>query len=131
ELVFSKLLGGPGADLPYDVAVDDNGVSYVTGLRATSQTDFPLQEPFLIAVDADGETLFDMTLPFYVFPRSLAVDAQGMVYVAGRTTGEPDAIAALERDIEDAEDGLILKIDPASQQVLQTTILGGRLDDAV
>jgi len=42
-LIYSTYLGGNSADYGYDIAVDDDGAAYVTGV--TSSANFPTQDP--------------------------------------------------------------------------------------
>jgi uncharacterized repeat protein (TIGR01451 family) len=98
SLVYATYLGGNGGDSGYAVAVDAAGNAYVGG--ATSSTNFPttpgsfqparesLTDAFLTKLNPTGTALVYST---YVGGKgseeasSVAVDAAGAAYVAGRT----------------------------------------------
>lgn len=95
ELLFSTFLGGSGTDEALAVAVDAEGAIYVVG--STSSTDFPTKnafqatrsgsfDAFVTKIDAGGGSIvFSSYLGGSATDtaRDVAVDADGMVYVAG------------------------------------------------
>lgn len=42
SLIYASFIGGSGADMGYDIAVDLNGYAYVTGYTASSEASFPV-----------------------------------------------------------------------------------------
>ena len=104
SLVYSTFLGGSGilGTEANAIAVDSQGLAYVTGF--TCSTDFPTSSNFLQAANAGGQDAFVSVLdpsqsgaPSLTFSSylggsgsdagsSIAVDSQGLVYVAGSTT---------------------------------------------
>src|SRR5215217_907084 len=100
-LAYSTFLGGTTDDQGFDIAVDGNGSSYVTG-RTTSE-DFPTtrgafdrtlggsQDAFVTKLNASGSglaysTFLGGTTDDQGF--DIAVDGNGRAYVTGRTTSE-------------------------------------------
>ncbi|HTC87047.1 MAG TPA: SBBP repeat-containing protein [Bryobacteraceae bacterium] len=99
RVIYGSYLGGGYDDGIFAIAVDPTGVLYVTGESASPS--FPTAGPpyqggsaggfdaFVAKVSADGRTLLYSSLfggAGKDTPLSLALDAQGMVYIAGETT---------------------------------------------
>jgi len=104
SLVYSTFLGGSGilGSEANAIAVDSRGLAYVTGF--TCSTDFPTSSNFLQAANAGGQDAFvsvldpsqsgsaSLTFSSYLggsgsdAGSAIAVDSQGLVYVAGSTT---------------------------------------------
>jgi hypothetical protein len=98
SLVYSTLVGGMELDYASGLAVDSEGVAYITG--ATMSTDYPtspdaldrllnsLYDVFVTVVSPDGGSLFYSTyLPgiAFDFPGAIATDNAGGVVVVGST----------------------------------------------
>src|SRR4051794_19418480 len=85
---FSTYLGGAGTDIPTAIATGPDGSIYVTGIGSS---DFPQAQSlensgngaFLAKLAPDGATLTYSTVIGGFFPRAIAVDASGQVYLAG------------------------------------------------
>ncbi len=98
EILFSTYIGGEGNDRATDVAVDAQGIPYVTG--ETSSLMFPTQNPlqatlhgpsdaFVLKLAADGSSLLYSTYLGGSGPdhaNGLIVDAQGQAALTGTTT---------------------------------------------
>jgi hypothetical protein len=99
-VVYSTYLGGNGSDWAEDLAVDPAGNAYTTG--RTGSADFPTTanavqatsggstDAFMSKLAPDGATLLYSTFLGGVdveTGRSIAVDASGMAYVSGTTSG--------------------------------------------
>ncbi len=105
ELLYSTFLGGSGIDFAYDIAVDTAGYAYITG--ETLSADFPMdatvggspapgydqsyngmEDAFVVKLNRTGTELMYTTFLGDIAPdygRSIAVDSDGYVYVAGFT----------------------------------------------
>ncbi len=133
-LVYSTLLGGTEYDQGLAIAVDSAGRAYASGL--TTSTDFPLAHPiqsanlganaFVTELGPNGNTLLFSTYlggsrPDFDFSsfqpaKGIAVDAQGNIYVTGRTDAKdfPSTIGAIQPKIAGGGDAFISKISPAN-----------------
>lgn len=97
SLKYSTYIGGSVGEVGWNIAVDKNGNAYVTGW--TSSPDFPLMNPynstlkgnydvFVVELSAEGNSLIYST--FFggtdeEFGDGIAVDTNGIVYIAGVT----------------------------------------------
>ncbi len=98
-LVYSTFLGGSDSDLGYDIAVDESGAAYISGL--TPSSDYPTtagafdvtlnggRDIFVTKLDAAGSAMVYSThlggSSYYDVGGSIAVDASGAAYVGGWT----------------------------------------------
>jgi hypothetical protein len=144
-LSYSTYLGGTATDSIYDIALDNAGNTYLTGL--TNASNFPVQDPyqpnlrgeqdaFVTKLNASGTGLIFST---YLggsggyFNRGIdvgsgvAVDTTGNVYVVGSTYGGfPIAGPAFQNTYGgDITDGFVAKLNPAGNSLLYSTYLGG------
>jgi hypothetical protein len=132
-LIFSTFLGGTSNDYGHSLAVDDNGDVYVTGYAGDGTPDFPTTtgaynethnggvDVIVSKLSANGSTMI-----FSTFlggsgddkGNSIAVDANGDIYVAGTTidstTDFPSTTGAYDETPNGGADVLvsILKIKP-------------------
>jgi Thrombospondin type 3 repeat/Beta-propeller repeat len=135
-LVYSTLLGGSSDDLPWDVAVDPDGNSYVTG-RAYYDGTFPTTPgaydtasqsgAFATKVNASGTALVYSTFlggNYSDFGYGIAIDESRNAYVAGADTTAEDS---------GSSDAFLKKLDPAGSALLYETTLGAenRYEQAV
>jgi uncharacterized protein (TIGR03437 family) len=96
QLLWTTYLGGNGYHSVSGLAVDASGNAYVTGL--TAATDFPITSgamqtsgrAFVSKISADGTQLLASTYfgGAATFPRAIAVDRAGAVYLAGSHHGD-------------------------------------------
>lgn len=97
-LSFSTYLGGSSSDIPFDMAVDSNGNSYITG--STSSSNFPTKNAYNATYGGNGVddaflTKFyaNHTVAFSTYlggsnvddSFGITVDANGNSYIAGDT----------------------------------------------
>jgi len=140
-LSYSTFLGGTGSDEAHDIAVDQGGEAYVTGI--TLSADYPTTpgafEPsfnggegdaFVTKLDAAGSALSYST--FLGGKASdegfgLAVDGEGRAYVTGITlsTDYPTTPGAFERSFNGRGDAFVTKLDASGSALSYSTFLGG------
>ncbi|MPZ67964.1 MAG: hypothetical protein GEU71_00345 [Actinobacteria bacterium] len=137
-LVYSTYLGGTGSDTGYAIAVDQEGVAYVTG--TTNSTDFPTQAPFqgskagaadafVIRLNRTGSTLIYST---YLggsnddLGYGIAVDSSGAAYATGSTTSTDfPTQAPFQGSNAGSRDAFVTKLNPMGSALVYSTYLGG------
>lgn len=151
-LSYSTYLGGSNVENPYDIAVDQYGNTYITGV--TGSLDFPvtpnpLQDTNRGTGDGDpscnlhcnvfiakiGPTGTDLVYATYLggtnmdSARGIAVDASGSVYITGYTysTDFPTQ-TPLQLDSSHV-DTFIAKVNPEGTELAYSTYLGGNSHD--
>lgn len=140
EPVFTVTFGGLEDDTPTDVAVDETGRIYVSGV--TKSDAFPttvgaydrgLSGPtdgFVVRINQAGTNL---ELGTYLGGNQfetlggLAVDAAGAVYVAGSTQSDdfPISPGAFDASRDGLRDAFVTKLDPTFGSIAYSTLLGG------
>ena len=147
KLVYCTYLGGTGMNLyTNNIVVDAPGCVYVGGM--TTSLDFPTTEnafqrtyrggsgergtgdAFLVKLNPAGTALEYAT---YVggsgdeVGRSIALDRDGNVWLAGETTSTdfPMTADALSRQNKGGTDGFFVKINPRSGKLIYSSLLGG------
>ena len=144
---YVTYLGGSGNDEASGIAVDAAGHAYVTGY--TESADFPTtagayrtaigisnHDGFVTKLDATGSALMYSTFlgsNGSTNPAGIAVDAQGLAYVAGGTfaTNLPSNNFAAWQTPNGKSDGFLMKLDAAGTSVLFGSAIGGFDDDRV
>jgi hypothetical protein len=128
KLVYSTFLGGSSRDRGNAVAVDAAGRAYVTG--ATASSDFPTtrgalalryrgaDDGFVTKLNAKGSGLVSSTYlggTALDFGRSIALDARGRAYVAGRTESPDFATTAnaLRPSAAGGREAFVTKLEPS------------------
>ncbi len=146
-LVYSTYLGGTGNtinlsgnDVCTGIAIDSSGNAYVAG--ETRSTDFPtanalqatygggLFEGFLTKLNPAGNALVYSTFiggDTFDSANSVAVDAAGNAYVAGRTTSSNFAtVNPIQATFAGGgSDCFIMKLNAAGSAIIYSTYLGG------
>lgn len=87
-LVYSTYLGGTSADIPGGIAVDGNGLAYVTGLTASA--DFP------VTTANAFQSTYGSGATFNAFLAKLSADGQSLLYstyLGGNADDEGAAVA--------------------------------------
>ena len=144
-LVYSTYLGGSGADVGRDIAVDSAGNAYVTGI--TGSPNFPTANPlqsmgagfsdaFVAKFNAAGSALVYAT---YLGgnsndrPDGIAVDSAGNAYLAGFTqsTNFPTANAFQSTGGGDFGDAFVTKLNATGSALVYSTYLGGSSSENV
>jgi uncharacterized protein (TIGR03437 family) len=145
--------GGGGQDQPLAATLDPQGNLLIAG--QTTSPDFPLRNAlfsqtapsspagFLARVDPNtGQLLYstrlggqasELNFRLGTAVHALAVDPAGNIYAAGRTTAadfpvSPDAFqksGALSTPFGPRPYGFVLKLSPAGERLLYSTLLGG------
>jgi hypothetical protein len=142
SLVYATYLGGEGADVAHDIAVDADGQAHVTGF--TDSRSFPLvapfdstivgQEVFVTKLNRQGSNLLFST--FLGGARadlgfSIAVDGAGAEYVAGSTASTDfPVVNPFQAALGGRKDAFVAKIDPFTSTLLWSSYFGGQDNDA-
>ncbi|HSK72208.1 MAG TPA: SBBP repeat-containing protein, partial [Pyrinomonadaceae bacterium] len=146
-LVYSTYLGGSGSDLGTDIAVDGEGNAYITGL--TWSANFPVKnavksvadtnrgDVFVTQINSSGsEIVFSTFIGGSVgdIGHGIDIDNQGNVYVTGVTGASIDfndfpTVNAYDNTFGGTDDVFLLKLNPAGNQLLYSTYLGGSNTD--
>ena len=147
-LAYSTYLGGAGNnDRLTDVAVDDEGAAYISGL--TDSTDFPTQDPFqgdkglfdalVIKVNPDSGGAVSLAYSTYISGGkdddgiSIAVDDAGAAYLMGNTDSFDLVVNNGFQTDQPKKDVFVFKLEPDSGGAVGldwSTYLGGSLDDS-
>jgi hypothetical protein len=148
EILYSTFIGGSDDDESvYDIAVDDEGSVYITGI--TTSDDFPTTpgafdrtynggetDGFVAKLSPDGSELLYST---YIggsegdFPNALVVGSNGECYVVGVTYSEDFPIDT-PNDQESCytqsgrTDGFVFKLDENGSSIGHSMYLGGEGD---
>ncbi|MGH9940491.1 MAG: SBBP repeat-containing protein, partial [Blastocatellia bacterium] len=142
-LVYATYLGGSGLDQGLDIAVDQAGSAYVTGV--TSSTDFNTRQPLQPNNNGGGDAFIsklsatgaDLVYSTYFgggandAGYSIAVDGGGAAYITGLTGSTNLQVQnPVQSGNRGEEDAFIAKINPAGGAVVYATYLGGGKSDA-
>ncbi len=147
EILFSTYIGGEGDDRATGVAVDDQGMPYVTG-ETTSLT-FPTQNPlqetregpsdaFVLKLAADGASLLYSTYLGGSGPdhaNAIVVNQEGQASLTGTTTSPNfPTINAIDDRLGSGEattqsDVFVTTLDAQGATLMFSTLLGGTGSD--
>jgi hypothetical protein len=139
DVVYSTYLGNSSRDEGHAVAVDADGIAYITGF--TDSVDFPLEDAlddtlngtrdcFVSVISDSGDSLISST---YIGGDSIdsaeciSVDSQGQIFIAGSTSSSDFPIT--EGAHHGGYDAFILKMNLSS--IICCSCLGGSHDDTV
>ena len=143
--VYSTLLGGGSDDEGRGIAVDPNGVAYVTG--TTLSDSFPQLntiyqnsrhggvDAFLTAVNAQGTNLIYSTFlggALSDFGYAVALDPSNAVYVAGKTasTDFPTTGTSYQKNYAGGDNDIfVAKFQPGKADVAYVTYIGSSGSD--
>jgi hypothetical protein len=154
NLIYSTFLGGGDVDTGYGIAVDSTGAAYVTGF--TRSTNFPKSsKPFQGSLDRGNSSIpmgdafvtklspggASLTYSTYLGGGNadagfaIAVDADGDACVTGGTlSGGFPILNPVQTSCRSCSDGLrdafVSKFGPAGTNLVYSTFLGGKGDDA-
>ncbi|MGE0130295.1 MAG: SBBP repeat-containing protein [Blastocatellales bacterium] len=142
SMVYATYFGGSGLDQGLDIAVDQVGAAYVTGV--TASTDFSVRQPvqpnnrgggdaFIAKLSATGG---DLVYSTYFggggndAGYSIAIDGAGAAYITGLTGSTNLPLQnPLQSNNRGEEDAFIAKINAAGSAVVYATYLGGAKSD--
>ncbi|MEQ1948056.1 MAG: SBBP repeat-containing protein [Bryobacteraceae bacterium] len=140
SLVFSTYFGGTLSEDVRAIALYGGNV-YIAG--STPSSDLPMMNPIDSASRAGTEifiSAFDITksgtdtlvASTYIdasasdYPRSMAMDASGIIYVAGVSYSPDMPTPGAYQSVNSGDgDGFLLKVDLANKQILYGTYIGG------
>ena len=149
QLVYFSYLGGSNIDVPYGIAVDQNGIAYMTG--STSSTDFPIVGN---AVQTTGPVTVSQAWVAVINPalyggvsllystflggqtgnnvgNAIALDSFDNIYVVGTTasTDFPVTASAYAGILYGPTDAFLTELSIYSTTVLYSTYIGAEQDD--
>ncbi len=146
SLLYATFLGGSsGAEIVFDIAVDDAGNTYLAG--STESEDFPVtsgapqpvfqggdEDGYLAKLNASGSELIFATFLGGVEKDSVAgvaVAPDGSIYITGRTesVGFPTTLDSFQPSLRGGQDGYVARLDATGSALLYSTFLGGERDD--
>ncbi len=135
-LVYSTYLGGSADDYGRAVALNDSGYAYLTGTSFSS--DFPTQDPYLTAQGGSDVFLAILTpsgdsLEYSThlggsdddYPRGLALDHSGCVYLTGATQSDDFPILNPYQTDPPGDDAFVTKFVSSGASLAYSTYLGG------
>lgn len=139
SVVFSRLIGGGGANKGFAVTVDSQDNVYVAGSttgKLTSGDVFSGQDSFVTKFAKDGKELFTVQLDRTTIDeaRAITTDAAGNIYVAGTTAGtiSSTTTSSGKNDIYLVKiDGAPRTVEGLTTRVLETVQLGTTENDSV
>jgi hypothetical protein len=137
--IYVTYIGGSNYDQIFDIAVDDAGLVYVSGV--TTSADFPVVAPprlapgfggvdaFFAVLSADGASILSSA---YLGPTEssdaveIAVDSSGAIYVAGSTRSQAfPVVGGVQQQLRNIQDAFVVKIAADRSAILYATLLGG------
>lgn len=141
-ILYSTYLGGNGGDHGYAIAVNGAGNAYVTG--NTTSTNFPTLGAFQSS-NAGGTDAFIFELNTagngLIFSSymggsgdddgtGITLDSSGNIYAAGYTkSANLLTVNPIQSNNAGGYDAFVMKLNPAGNQILFSTYLGGTGDD--
>jgi hypothetical protein len=144
SILYAVLFGGGNLDKGYDVAVDDLGNAYVTGV--TASTDFPTQnavqsesgggfDAFVAKFSPSGSVVYSTYLGGSADDNlsasvsggiAIATDDDGNVYVTGDTESTDfPTVNAFQPSLSGAQDAFVAKLGATGRPLIYSTYLGG------
>lgn len=145
-LLANTILGGSGNDVANTIAIDDQNNVYIAGYTEnkgfpTSSTSYDHTsngyfDAFVTKLSSDLTNLMVGTFlggSGSEIIDAITLDAQGNVYVAGRTVSNdfPSTTGAYDTSLDDTLDTFISKLNGNLTNLLASTFLGGSNFDAV
>jgi hypothetical protein len=150
QLIYFSYLGGSSDDIPLAVAVDANGVAYMTG--TTTSTDFPMAgnslqtlgpdvvtEAFIAVIDPSQYGGVSLIYSTFLGGQTgansgnaIGVDSSGNIYVAGTTASSdfPVTASGYAINLYGPSDAFLTEIsENDSTAPLYSSYLGGEFDD--
>ena len=143
SLIYSTYFGGGSDDLGGGIAVDGDGIAYVTG--ATVSFNFPTLNPyqmfqgpagysdaFVTKLSSSGNSLIYSTClggKDNDYGASIKVDGSGYVYVAGQTMSSNFPTKNPYQTFQGIVDAFVTKLSSSGNSLIYSTCLGGSDQD--
>ena len=138
SIVYSTYLGGGGLDQTESIVVDLSGHAYVLG--TTTSSDFPVTpgafqstrgtsnvDSFVTKLSPNGSSLVYSTYIQNAAPAAIAVDAGGLAFVVGQSSGGAAVTGGGYQTINrgGGGDAYVAKLNAAGSSLVFGTYLGG------
>ncbi|MFN4235400.1 MAG: SBBP repeat-containing protein [Bacteroidia bacterium] len=140
-LIYSTYIGGNGDDIGYDVKVDGNGNTFITGITSSTNYDITTgayqttndggdYDVFVTKINSNGSSLLYST---YLGGSDLdvglniAIDATGSAYVTGYTYSNNFDITAgaFQTSMAGFSDAFVTKLNSTGNALVYSTYIGG------
>lgn len=137
-LIYSTYFGGSNRETGNDIAVDEAGNAYITGL--TDSGDLPTTpgafrttpvggdefEAFAMKLNATGTALVYSTYLGPVIGSGIAVDSAGNAYITGQASDNyPTTPGVFQTVSGGSSDGFVTKLNSTGTALVYSTFLGG------
>ncbi|HJP92353.1 MAG TPA: SBBP repeat-containing protein [Pyrinomonadaceae bacterium] len=137
-LIYSTYFGGANRDSGNDIALDEAGNAYVTGL--TDSSNLPTTpgafrttsvltdefDAFAMKLNATGTALVYSTYLGSIVGGGIAVDSAGNAYIAGQADGHyPTTPGAFQTTPGGSSDAFVTKLNSTGTALVYSTLLGG------
>ncbi len=143
-LVFSTFIGGAGDDTAYDIKIDNDGNTYITGRTIDAATDYPAttgaydeihngsDDVFVTKLSADGSSLIYST---FIGGSSddvaykIALNDAGNAFITGYTqdaaTDYPTTAGTYDETHNGDDDVFVTKLSADGSSLVYSTLIGG------
>ncbi len=146
---YSTFIGGSGADVGNDIAIDISGNAYITGYTDDGTTDYPtttgafdtmhngFTDVFVTKLNPDGSSLVYSTFIGGSYKDDgwgIVIDTSGNAYITGYTkdgtTDYPTTSGAFDTTHNGESDVFVTKLNPSGSSLVYSTFLGGSETDS-
>ncbi len=144
-LLYSTYLGGNSIDEGWGITVDNSGNAHVTGSTwsntfTTTGTAYKLAtnssvDAFITSLDGNGNIVYSTYFGGSAddYGRGIDVDASGNLYIGGHTHSYNFEVTpnAFQTEYQQQSEAFVTKLDPTTNTLLYSTLIGGNHNDYV
>ncbi|MBN2155237.1 MAG: SBBP repeat-containing protein [Candidatus Lokiarchaeota archaeon] len=136
---YSTYLGGSDDDFSAAIAVDAEGMCYITG--STVSSDFPLKnaydttldgsDVFVTILNPDGSLYYSTYIggEYYDLAHAIAIDSEGDFYITGEASEGFPMVNAFNATFGGYMDAFLTKFDLSKNEISYSTYIGGNEED--
>ena len=145
EMLYSSFIGGSSSDYGYDISIDFENNTIITGY--TRSSDFPTtpgcyddsyngnRDAFIFKLKSDGSTLIYSTYiggSGWDYGYGIATDSNNITYITGRTKSSdfPTTAGCIDDSYNGDSDIFLIKLKPDGSNLLYSTYVGGSKYDS-